>query len=244
MKPFERYKIRDNANIDHLKNIVCEPLRSYGFPEGGNLEDLHLYINSSNVNNARLSCFHRLNSSNWLEIVTSEFLTNAQECLGPELLIQKAINVSIQLPNDETSVLPIHSDCNSGDSPYKLNIWIPLTAARETASMFILDTQRSIEGLRAIVKGREPEISTNVSDYVNLQYGEYIIFHPAFLHGNCVNKTEHTRVSLNLRFASTLLERLSSADLGRSFGAYYRVWSESKWKVLSELAIRVIQKTE
>jgi len=243
MKPFELFEVADKKNMDRLKNIVSESLKSYGFPEGCDLEELHLYIDKTDVNNARLSCFHHLNSCNWLEIVTCEFLSNAQKCLGPDLLIQKSINVSIQLPNDETSILPMHSDCNSGDSPYQLNIWIPLTDAEGTASMFILDTKRSMEGLITIVNGRECQLLPNVDDYVDIKYGEYIIFSPAFLHGNCLNSTSKTRVSLNLRFASMYLERLSSAELDRSFGAYYKVWHESKWSMLSEMAARVIKTT-
>ena len=39
--------------------------------------------------------------------------------LGNELAMQIRINLSIQLPKDDSSLLPIHSDVWSGDSPFE-----------------------------------------------------------------------------------------------------------------------------
>ena len=41
-------------------------------------------------------------------------------------MMQKRLNLSIQIPNDSSSLLPIHSDVWSGDSPYEINLWVPL----------------------------------------------------------------------------------------------------------------------
>lgn len=241
MKPFEVFRFRDDSNLTYLTERVRESLVPFGFPNHASLRELHQYLAIKDLNDARLSCFNNLNASNWYEVISSELLSRAQACLGPDLLIQKSINVSIQLPNDETSILPIHSDCNSGDSPYQLNIWIPLGDVFGTASMFILDAERSIKGIKKIIEGGSLEITPRDDDFVKLRYGEYLIFHPAFLHGNTVNLTNITRISLNLRFASIPLECLSSADISRSFGAYYRVWCESKWKSLSDMVVRALE---
>ena len=40
--------------------------------------------------------------------------------------MQQRINLSIQLPNDKSSLLPIHSDTWSGDSPFETVVWIPM----------------------------------------------------------------------------------------------------------------------
>ena len=40
--------------------------------------------------------------------------------IGNELVMQKNINLSIQLPKDESSLLPIHSDTWSGTLPLKV----------------------------------------------------------------------------------------------------------------------------
>ena len=46
--------------------------------------------------------------------------------VGNELAMQLRINLSIQLPNDKSSLLPLHSDVWSGDSPYEIVVWLPL----------------------------------------------------------------------------------------------------------------------
>ena len=61
--------------------------------------------------------------------------------IGNELVMQKNINLSIQLPKDESSLLPIHSDTWSGDSPFESVLWIPLVNCFKTKSMFILDSK-------------------------------------------------------------------------------------------------------
>ena len=40
--------------------------------------------------------------------------------------------------------------------------------------------------------------------FINVNYGEILIFSPLMLHGNTVNKTKETRFSLNCRFKSLL----------------------------------------
>ena len=33
----------------------------------------------------------------------------------------------IQMPQDNTSILPSHADTFSGESSYQINLWVPLT---------------------------------------------------------------------------------------------------------------------
>ena len=61
--------------------------------------------------------------------------------VGNELAMQKRINLSIQLPKDESSLLPVHSDVWSGDSPYEVVVWMPLVDCYKTKSMYILPPQ-------------------------------------------------------------------------------------------------------
>ena len=56
-------------------------------------------------------------------------------------MMQKNINLSIQFPNDDSSLLPIHSDVWSGDSPHEINLWIPLVDCYKTKSMYILENK-------------------------------------------------------------------------------------------------------
>ena len=62
---------------------------------------------------------------------------------GNELAVQKKINLSIQLPDDNSSLLPIHTDVWSGNSPFELVLWIPLVSVKNTKSMFILSPEQN-----------------------------------------------------------------------------------------------------
>ena len=64
---------------------------------------------------------------------------NLYHLAGNELMMQKNLNLSIQCPNDTSSILPIHSDVWSGDSPFEINLWVPLVDCYKTKSMYILN---------------------------------------------------------------------------------------------------------
>ena len=57
---------------------------------------------------------------------------------GNELVMQRKVNLSIQLSNDDSSLLPLHSDVWSGCSPFEVVLWIPMVDCKKTSSMYIL----------------------------------------------------------------------------------------------------------
>ena len=57
--------------------------------------------------------------------------------VGNELASKNSINLSIQLPNDKSSLLAIHADTWSGDS-CSGSVWLPLVDVYKTKSMYIL----------------------------------------------------------------------------------------------------------
>ncbi len=133
------------------------------------------------------------------------------------------------MPDDSTSVLPAHSDCSSGDSPFELVIWIPLTDAYSTNSMFLLDEARSTIFYESIRHGgTSPLLSPAPNDFLELKYGQYLIFPPSLIHGNVVNLTHTTRVSLNVRVKSVFSPYLPKPVPDRMYGAYYKEWHISK----------------
>ena len=73
-------------------------------------------------------------------------------------MMQKNINLSIQLPNDKSSLLPIHSDVWSGDSPYEINLWIPLVNCFKTKSMYILNRKHNSYFLKEMKKKRSKAV--------------------------------------------------------------------------------------
>ena len=72
------------------------------------------------------------------------------DVVGTEIAGNRTLNFSIQVPNDETSLLPIHSDVFSGESEFQVNLWVPMVDVFDTNSMFIFNPQFSRNVLRNI----------------------------------------------------------------------------------------------
>ena len=131
--------------------------------------------------------------------------------VGNEIAIQKKINISIQIPNDEKSMLPMHSDIYAGESPFEVVVWIPLTNVKKSShSMFITSPKENPKINKEVTKSKNKTVIKIFNKYkkkfkfLEINFGEVLIFTPILLHGNVVNKTKETRISLNCRFKNLL----------------------------------------
>ncbi len=126
------------------------------------------------------------------------------------------------MPNDDSSLLPVHADVWNGDSPFELVMWIPMVDCYKSKSMFILPLEeekkiskkiksfktKSSEELYNIIKG-------NIK-WLDIRYGEVLLFSQNLMHGNIVNIENETRWSMNCRFKS-LFSPYSAKKLGEFF---------------------------
>ena len=123
-------------------------------------------------------------------------------------MMQKRLNLSIQIPKDSTSLLPVHSDVWSGDSSFEINLWVPLVNCYKTKSMYILK-QKNLNFFQKKMKEKKIKSSSqifniikNKVEWLNVKYGQFLIFNQTLPHGNIINEEEETRWSLNCRFKS------------------------------------------
>jgi len=123
-------------------------------------------------------------------------------------MMQKNINLSIQFPNDNSSLLPIHSDVWSGDSPYEINLWIPLVNCYKTKSMYILE-QKDYPSFKKDMERKNYSSSEDIFKLVKnkikwltVNYGQFLIFNQGLPHGNVINAENESRWSMNCRFKS------------------------------------------
>src|SRR5581483_5214546 len=140
------------------------------------------------------------------------------EIVGNELVMQRNINLSIQIPNDDSSLLPVHCDTWSGDSPYEVVLWVPFVDCSGTKSMFFCDKEmsektniRQYKNSAELYKAVEPNCT-----FMDCKYGEALIFTQNIMHGNVVNTTDETRWSLNCRFKG-LFSPYADKKLGEFF---------------------------
>ncbi len=188
------------------------------------LNNFHNFQDPSNLNDIRLKIYNHINSKPLFSEMYYEVIREYLDILvGNELVMQNKINLSIQLPNDKSSILPMHSDTWSGDSPFEVVVWIPLVNCFKTKSMFILPPKDSNHFYTNYKKNSKKHDSKSLFNlyknrfkWINIKFGEVLIFNQCLPHGNVENITTETRWSLNCRFKS-LFSPYGTKKIGEFF---------------------------
>jgi sporadic carbohydrate cluster 2OG-Fe(II) oxygenase len=222
-------KKSSNPALHAFRSAVIDAISSQTSRFSGDLSDLHLYIDIKQINDIRLLAFQKINEAiPWKKLLVDLCEEELRHELGRDILVQSKINLSIQMPGDKNSILPAHSDCWSADTPFQINLWIPLTDAFDTNSMFILSMEQTLD-LTHRVANQEihsfdfNEIDIKKEQFVKMRFGEILLFNPAVLHGNVENKTDKTRVSLNVRLKAMFAPEPGDRNPDRCFGTYYQI---------------------
>ena len=108
------------------------------------LDEVHKYVIQSELNEFRLYVYNRINQSKSFQKSYYNLGKKYIDMLcGNELVMQKKCNLSIQMPNDDSSLLPLHADVWVGDSEYELVFWLPLVNIYKTKAMYILSPEQN-----------------------------------------------------------------------------------------------------
>lgn len=201
-------------------------LASHGKPSAlSTFQDSHKLIEQSVINDVRLHLFAWLNSRPNIRLNYFRLADSLLHVLvGNELAMQNKVNLSIQQPHDQSSVLELHSDVWSGDSPFQVVLWVPLTDSRSSNAMFLLRPEKSLEAYRRARVGELTSMAAIQAAYENyfepieVNFGDVLIFDSNCLHGNQVNTTQVSRWSFNCRFTSLLAPSITPE---RRLGSYY-----------------------
>lgn len=185
------------------------------------LDDIHRHIVPEKLNDFRMAIISTLNADPRFK---KSYFSLAEKALaiivGNEMARQRNINLSIQLPNDESSLLPVHCDTWSGDSPYEVVLWVPFVDCYGTKAMFYCDPQVDAHIQPRIGKYENSEelyrAIENHTKFIECKYGEMLIFTQNVMHGNRVNETDETRWSANCRFKG-LFTPYADKKLGEFF---------------------------
>ena len=175
-------------------------------PEKG-INLLHKYckgITETQINTKKLSIISQISKDKSLvDIIFNLWGYKIKELIGNDILVQKLLNVVIQSPKDKNYTTP-HRDAPP-NSFFEIITWIPLVNCKKTKSMWLYD----LDNTKKILKKQEknPKQWNNSfknfkKEYVDVKFGECLLFLPGLYHGSDINKTEETRISLNTRFES------------------------------------------
>jgi sporadic carbohydrate cluster 2OG-Fe(II) oxygenase len=227
-KGIVKVAVEDAEALDAIRETVARAAAGWlGIPMPADLaaflNTAHQRITADRLNDCRLHVIGAMNGEPWLRAAYAALARRTLEALvGNELAMQRQINLSVQLPHDAGSVLPVHSDVWAGDSPYEVVLWVPYVDCARTKSMYFCDAARDADvqsrladlrraSAEDLYKLIEPDV-----EFVDIAYGEVLVFTQNILHGNRVNEEPETRWSSNCRFKS-LLSPYADKKLGEFF---------------------------
>lgn len=188
------------------------------------LDNIAAKVSVDKLNKFRLHIISGLMAEPWFrEAYFSCARSLLETIVGNEMVMQRNIALSVQLPGDDSSLLPLHSDSwGSECSPFEVVLWIPLVDCYQTKSMFILppdaDSKWRTKVREFAEKGTESlfqAVETELQ-WLEIPYGNVLVFTPTIMHGNRVNQELTTRWSMNIRFKG-LFTPYSDKRLGEYF---------------------------
>jgi sporadic carbohydrate cluster 2OG-Fe(II) oxygenase len=208
--------VADAAALDRIRDHLAATTAAYlgldtPTDSGTFLNKIHEKVSGDQLNDLRLAVIQNINQQDWLRPSYFAIARDTIETLiGNELVMQRRVNLSIQMPHDDTSLLPVHADVWSGDSAFEAVLWIPLVDVFATKSMYIAspETNADIESRFKSFGNKSAEdlyreIESQVT-FLDIPYGHVLLFNQNLMHGNRLNIEAETRWSMNCRFKSVL----------------------------------------
>ena len=226
------YIVKDIENKEYLEKIsnsLFEYSKEILGSNFGNSSDLdffnkiHNNVSVKDLNDFRVKLINNVNATHEIKKKLYNISKSLlHELVGNELAVQRRLNLSIQFPNDDSSLLPVHADTWSGDSPFEIVTWLPLVDCYKTKSMYILPP-KYYEDLKnnfaEFANKSAADIFDKISDkidWIDIKFGQIMLFNQSLPHGNVVNKIPETRWSINCRFKS-LFTPYGDKKLGEFF---------------------------
>lgn len=216
----------DRAGLDRIQRRAAELAADYlKLPHSNDpldfLDSVHSRVSVENLNGLRMHVIGGLNAEPWLRPTYFRLARSTIETIvGNELCMQRRINLSIQMPADDSSLLATHSDVWSGNSPFEVVVWVPLVDVYRTKSMYLLppsvngemqDRMASLRSAEELYKTIKPHLV-----WIDIPYGHVLVFNQTLMHGNRVNEEAGTRWTMNCRFKSIM-----SPYADKRFGEFF-----------------------
>lgn len=181
-------------------------------------------LKPAQLNELRLHLISGLMATDWFrQAYFATAKTLLETLIGNELAMQRNMGMSVLLPDDDSSIVPLHSDAwGSECSPFEVVLWIPFVDCFRTKSVFICPPDKdrhwrqklsafADQGTEALFQAVEPDLV-----WPEVPYGNVLLFTPTVMHGGRVNQENTTRWSINLRFKG-----LFTPYAGKRLGEYF-----------------------
>ena len=228
------YVIVDVDDRERLDKIALETAK-LAFPDqevtqnqvSKLLSSYHTVGDMLDFNSRKMEVANKVNQYSWLRPSFYHLGKRSIDLLaGNQLAQQNKAILTVLMPEDSTSILPIHADAFSGETPYQINQWVPLVDVESTMSMFFLERKYSEIALQEVYENKYRSMSElfeayeDKLEYLTVPYGKQIFFCSNFFHGNSKNQMSNTRWAFHVRYANILAPFRSPE---KTLGNFYQV---------------------
>ena len=200
----------DYKYLEFLKNKIesaySEFLNANGRKETS-LQNAHTAVLNEESNDLRLFIMQKISDgTSFHKNYYMAAKTIIHSLCGNELAMQKRPGLSINLPQNQNDILPIHADTWNGVSPFELNIWIPFVDCSDSMCLYILKRSKYAERLKTskgLFKLTSDELFNELKDdltWITIKYGQILAFDQSLPHGYSLNMEKDSHWSMNCRF--------------------------------------------
>ncbi len=189
--------LKDYLNLKHtIKKSFSKNFKNNSF------ENFHTNVSFDQINNLRMKIIVKINK---VKKINEKIYLSAKKILnqmvGPDIIVQKNINLAIQMPNDPSRAL-FHKDTPLS-SHHEVVLWIPLVNCKKTMCMKMIPKKFHDKADNLLIQTNEKIHEKFAEKYgvtIPINFGEALIFNTDNFHYIPINKTSKTRWSLNVRF--------------------------------------------
>jgi sporadic carbohydrate cluster 2OG-Fe(II) oxygenase len=189
--------LKDYSNLKKtIKKSFAKNFKNNSF------EKFHLNISFDEINEIRMRIIEKINKDKKIKekiYLSAKKIIN--QMVGPDIIVQKNINLAIQMPEDESRAL-FHKDTPLS-SKHEVVVWLPLVDCKQSMCMTMIPKKYHNEADSLLKKTNEKiyeDFSKKYGVTIPLKFGQALIFNTNNFHYIPINKTQKTRWSLNLRF--------------------------------------------
>jgi sporadic carbohydrate cluster 2OG-Fe(II) oxygenase/sporadic carbohydrate cluster protein (TIGR04323 family) len=205
-RPFDNQTLNYDTAQHPLPDIVLKAVQAY-YPDVVSLDTLHEVIPINKVADTMRLVSNDLTKLDFYDHFDAIVQNQVVPMIGTDVLIQKFGNLRALIPDQDKigATLQYHQGRWVGNGLGLRTIWMPFTACFESNSMQIMDLDVSQQITRQSVKesdwsySKMEQICIENSWPVTLQPGQAHLFFQEHIHGNIPNRTNKTRVSIDIR---------------------------------------------
>ncbi len=208
---FAKVQLRSLAQLREVRRQYAELMRKLSDQKSMEdclptaLERCHELPLRTDLNTFRLKLISELNDIAGFnsQLFLDPLPKIVEHLLGPDLLIQRHVNLVIQRPHDVDNA-ELHSDFPT-NSAFEVVVWVPMVDCDKSNGMYLqnlaqtramineLEESEGKSWARVKAKVEEDAIAVPVS------FGECLIFMTTLFHGSKINTSNVTRTSFNFR---------------------------------------------